>query len=46
MTQILSARLSEYFPQDTLWQRVTGLAILILLLIQVLSTPMTYACPA
>ena len=46
MTHALSSRLSVFFPQDTLWQRVTGLAILTLLLIQVLSTPMNYACPA
>lgn len=46
MTHALTARLSEFLPQDTLWQRIIGLAVLTLLLVQVLSTPMSYACPA
>jgi hypothetical protein len=44
MAQAMTLRLADYLPQEITWQRVLGVAILTLLLIQVLAAPVPAAC--
>lgn len=46
MTQALTTSVTGFLPENPVWQKWVGTAILTLLLIQIITTPGSYACPA